>query len=206
MRRLAFVDDGDVAPAARAVAEVVAAAGIVLLPTETFYGLAADPVEPRAVARVFAAKGRPAERSLPLLCSDWGQVESLVEVPEAHRVRLSRIWPGPLTVVLRCRRPVAAAGAGTLAVRIPGHPMLRALLYRVGPLTGTSANRHGHPACVEPDAALASLVGSPDLVLDGGRTPGGVPSTVVDLTGDAPRVLREGPVVWDQPYPWDELG
>lgn len=206
MRRLAFLDDGDVAPAAPVVAEVVAGAGVVLLPTETYYGLAADPLDPRAVTRVFVAKGRPAAMSLPVLCSDWGQVESLVEVPETYRVRLSRIWPGALSVVLRCRRPVAAATAGTLAVRIPGHPMLRALLYRVGPLTGTSANRHGDPACADPDAALESLVEPPELVLDGGRTPGGVPSTLVDLTAEEPRVLRPGPVPWDQRYPWDELG
>lgn len=205
MRRLPFVVDGDARAAARAVGEVTTAAGVVLLPTETYYGLAADPLDPDAVGRVFAAKGRPAGMALPVLCSDWRQLEELVVVPEVHRVRLVRIWPAALSVVLPCRRAVAAAPGGTVAIRIPGHAMLRAVLYRVGPLTGTSANRHGEPACADPDSALASLVEPPDLVLDGGRTPGGEPSTVVDLTEDEPRVLRRGPVRWDEPYPWDEL-
>jgi len=206
MRRLPFLVDSDAVAAVLGVEEVIAGGGVVLLPTETFYGLAANPLDVGAVARVFAAKGRPAGMSLPVLCSDWRQLESLVVVPEGQRVRLARIWPAALSVVLRCRQQVAAAPGGTLAVRIPDHSMLRAVLYRVGPLTGTSANRHGEPACVDPDEALASLVEPPDLVLDGGRTGGGAPSTVVDLTGDEPRVLRTGAVRWHEPYPWDELG
>jgi L-threonylcarbamoyladenylate synthase len=84
--------------------------------------------------------------------------------------------------------------------------MLRAVLYRAGALTGTSANRHGSPPCVDPDEALASLLSPPDLVLDGGRTPGGAASTLVDLTGAEPRLLREGAVAWQEPYPWDAFG
>ena len=95
--------------------------------------------------------------------------------------------------------------AGTLAVRIPGHAMLRAVLYRTGPVTGTSANRHGAPPAATPDGALDSLVGSPELVLDGGATSGGEPSTLVDLTGEEPRVLRSGAFRWHEPYPWQEL-
>jgi len=206
VRRLPFHEDADAAGAGRAVAAVVAGGGVVLLPTETFYGLAANPFDHGAVSRVLAAKGRPAELALPVLCSDWQQLEALVEVPEVHRPRLSRIWPGALTVVLPCRQPLAAANAGTLAVRIPGHAMLRAVLYRVGPLTGTSANRHGSSPCVDPDEALASVLEPPDLVLDGGRTPGGAASTLVDLTGAEPRVLREGALAWQEPYPWDAFG
>lgn len=205
MRRLPFAADADAGAAAGAVASVLTGGGVVLLPTETFYGLGVDPFDRKAVARVFAAKGRPPARALPVLCSDWGQLESLVLVPESHRVRLSRIWPAPLTVVLPCRRPVAAGPTGTLAVRIPGHSMLRAVLYRVGPLTGTSANRHGEPPCRDADAALSSLAEPPDLVLDGGTTPGGAASTLVDLTGDEPVVLREGTVRWSEPFPWDVL-
>jgi L-threonylcarbamoyladenylate synthase len=206
VRRLPFREDADASAAGRAVADEVAGGGVVLLPTETFYGLAASPFDGPAVDRVLAAKGRPAELALPVLCSDWQQLEALVEVPQAHRARLSRIWPAALTVVLPCRRPLAASPGGTLAVRIPDHAMLRAVLYRSGPLTGTSANRHGRPPCVDPDQALASLLAPPDLVLDGGRTPGGAPSTLVDLSGAEPRVLREGSLRWDEPYPWDWLG
>jgi L-threonylcarbamoyladenylate synthase len=206
VRRLPFYEDPDAAAAGREVAAVVAGGGVVLLPTETFYGLAANPFDQGAVSRVLAAKGRPQELALPVLCSDWQQLEALVEVPEVHRPRLSRIWPGALTVVLPCRAPLPAAPAGTLAVRIPGHAMLRAVLYRAGPLTGTSANRHGSPPCVDPDEALASVLEPPDLLLDGGRTPGGAASTLVDLTGAEPRVLREGALAWQEPYPWDAFG
>jgi len=141
-------------------------------------------------------KTRPEGVPLPVVCADWAQVERLVEVPDRYRVRLSRSWPGPLTVVARCRRPQAAGREGTLAVRIPGHQLLRALLYLVGPLTGTSANRHGSPPSTDPDRALQQLDPPPDLVLDGGPTPGGVASTLVDITGPEPRVLRVGAASW----------
>jgi tRNA threonylcarbamoyl adenosine modification protein (Sua5/YciO/YrdC/YwlC family) len=201
MRTVRFRDESEAAAAAAAAAAVAAAGGLILLPTETFYGLGADPADADAVGRVFAAKARPRELALPVLCSDWQQIERLVEVPEHYRVRLARIWPAALTVILTGRDRLAAAPGGSVAVRIPGHAMLRSVLYRTGPLTGTSANRHGAPACVEPDAALASLAEAPDLVLDGGRTVGGAPSTLVDLTDAEPRILRQGAVLWDEPYP-----
>lgn len=204
MKRVPFVDDEHASQAGHEAAEVVQLGGVVLLPTETFYGLGADPFRRDAVARIFTMKGRPEGLPLSVLCADWQQLEGLVEVPEAFRVRLSRIWPGPLTAVLRCRRPTPASRAGTLGVRIPGHGMLRAVLYRSGPLTGTSANRHGQPPCADVDAALASLVEPPDLVLDGGPTDGGEPTTVVDLTVDEPGVLRPGRLRWDESFPWDK--
>jgi L-threonylcarbamoyladenylate synthase len=199
-----FFDDQHASHAGFAAAEVVQRGGVVLLPTETFYGLGADPFQRDAVARIFGMKDRPEGLPLSVLCADWQQLEDLVEVPEAFRVRLSRIWPGPLTAVLRCRRRMPASPAGTLGIRIPGHVMLRAVLYRSGPMTGTSANRHGQPPCVDVESALVSLVAPPDLVLDGGPTEGGEPTTVVDLTGDEPRVLRQGRHRWDEPFPWDD--
>ena len=201
---MVFREDADALAAAGAAVEVVQSGGLVLIPTESFYGLGVDPLRSEAVARVFDAKGRPPSLALLILCADWQQVESLVVVPEEHRVRLSRIWPAALTVVLPGRQPIPAAPGGTLAVRIPGHPMLRAVLYRTGPMTGTSANRHGEPPHTEPEGALASLALPPDLVLDGGRIPGGEPSTLVDLTAAEPRVLRQGAVLWDEPFPWDD--
>jgi L-threonylcarbamoyladenylate synthase len=204
LKTLAFRDDDHALPAANVAAEVVENGGLVLIPTETFYGLGADPLQSEAVARVFAAKGRPGSLALPVLCADWQQLESLVVVPEEHRVRMARLWPAALTVVLRCRRSVPAGPEGTLAVRIPGHAIVRAVLYRTGPITGTSANRHGEPPCTEPEAALASIATSPDLVLDGGTLPGGKPSTLVDLTAAEPTVLRQGSVLWDEPFPWDD--
>ena len=196
MKRLPLTNPEDIPDAAAAVGETAAAGGVVLIPTETFYGLAADPASEAAVEKVCAMKARPRGVPLPILCADWTQVERLVEVPERHRVRLSRSWPGPLTVVAPARRPTAAGLEGTLAVRIPGHRLLRALLYIVGPLTGTSANRHGAPPCTEADRSLSQLDPAPDLVLDGGLTPGGIASTLVDITGPSPKVLRAGAAPW----------
>lgn len=190
------LDEPRAAAAARAAARVIAAGGVVVVPTETFYGLAADCRSDAAVARVFALKQRPADVPLPVLCCDWQQLESLAEVPRRHRHLLAGLWPAPLTAVLPVRRPLPVAAGGTVAVRIPAHRELRAVLYRTGPVTGTSANRHGRPPAVELAAALASLAGEADLALDGGRCAGGAASTLVDLTADPPRVLRQGPVGW----------
>ena len=199
MRRLPFADR-EQAVAAMTVAEMeVSRGGVLLLPTESYYGLGADPRRAAAVERIHAMKNRPAGLGLPVLCADWEQLESLVVVPEIHRARLSGAWPAPLTVVLPCRVPNAAARGATLAVRIPDHSLLRALLYRVGPLTGTSANRHEEPPFTDVDEALDSLVEAPDLVLDAGTTAGGQPSTLVDLTAPESRILRRGA------WPWERL-
>lgn len=193
---LPFATGDDVKRAVPQVAEVRSGGGVLLFPTETYYGLGADPANRSAVETVSALKERPPGVPLPVLVSDWDQLEAIVEVPARHRVKLSRSWPGALTVVLPARRSLPAGTARTLAVRIPAHDRLRALLYRVGPLTGTSANRHGDPPCVTFGEALQSLAGGPDLVLDGGATRGGAPSTLVDLTADADKVLRPGPIGW----------
>jgi len=204
MIRLDFADPSETGKALAVAAEVVATGGVVLIPTESYYGLGVDPSRREAVERVFALKGRPADLALPVVCSDWDQVDSLVSIAAAHRPKLSRIWPGALTVVASCRVPLAATTSATLAVRIPGHAMLRTLLYRVGPLTATSANRHGEPACVAADAALESLVGAPDLVLDGGELAGGRASTLIDLSKGEPREIRPGPVIWDEPFDFEK--
>ena len=197
MNRWPLVDRGDVLPVVDAAAEVRVAGGVMLIPTETFYGLAVDPSNPEAVERVHALKRRPRERALPVLAADWQQVESLVRIPESVRIRLSRSWPGPLTVICEAVRPLAASPDGSLAIRIPDHDLLRALLYRIGPVTGTSANPHGQPPAVLADHALEGLDGVPELVLDGGETPGGEPSTMVDCRGDSPEIIRPGAFAWD---------
>lgn len=196
MRIEPFRDANDVRRVAGLVARVIEAAGVVLLPTETYYGLAAAPDSGAGVDRIYRLKDRSAARPLLVLCADWEQVEALVEVPPAWRLRLSRTWPGPLTVIFPSRRQLAAAPSSNLAVRIPGSPLLRALLYRVGPVTGTSANRSGHPPHTRALEAANDLAGEPDLVLDGGKTAGGPPSTLVDLSGGEARVLRVGPAPW----------
>jgi len=200
MTRLPFSDARDAKRALRAVADVVAAGGVVLIPTESHYGLGVDPRQSSAVERVFALKGRPDDLALPVVCSDWDQVDSLIRVPDGRRVKLARIWPAALTVIALCHHSVAASSTDTLAVRIPDHDLLRTLLYRVGPLTATSANRHGEPPCPTVSAALESLLGTPDLLLDGGVLAGGPVSTLIDLTSDIAREIRSGPVVWEEPF------
>lgn len=201
MIRLPFVEPGDVLEAIQAGGATVSGGGVLLLPTESFYGLGADPWSELGVARVFSSKQRPLELGLPVLCADWKQLESLVVVPDRFRIKLSRLWPAPLTVVLPTFTDMPAAQRGTLAVRIPAHAELRALLYGVGPLTGTSANRHGDPPFTTVDGALASLTEAPDLALDAGATAGGEVSTLVDLTCGEPEILRPGACAWEEAYP-----
>lgn len=201
MRRLPLDDHSGVAATAREAVPVVAEGGVLLLPTESFYGLGADPRQAAAVERVCFLKGRGSEHGLPVLCADWQQLETLVVVPDRFRVPLSRHWPAALTVVLPAKGDLAAAVNGTLAVRIPAHDVLRALLYLVGPLTGTSANRHGEAPGVTVEEGVRTLIEEPDLALDGGRTAGGKPSTLVDLTGECPRVVRPGSCLWEDPIP-----
>lgn len=197
MKVLPFCERDDVVAALSIAVTVIRSGGIIVVPTESFYGLAADPHSARAVAALCEMKQRPSELGLPVLCADWSQVDALVHVPSRYRIKLGRIWPAPLSVVLRCRASLPAARESTLAVRIPGHSPLRALLYRVGPLTGTSANCHGAPPHINAIEAATALTCRPDLVLDSGPCAGGEPSTMVDLTARNPRVLRSGSLRWN---------
>jgi tRNA threonylcarbamoyl adenosine modification protein (Sua5/YciO/YrdC/YwlC family) len=201
MIRLPFAAAGDVMEALEAAGATIRQGGVLLLPTESYYGLGADPWNEAGIERVFSLKARPGELGLPVLCADWQQVEALVVVAEEFRVKLARLWPAALTVVLPTVGDVPAARSGTLAVRIPAHAELRALLYRLGPLTGTSANRHGDAPSTTVDGALASLAEPPDLALDAGATAGGKTSTLVDLSGGEPEILRPGACAWEEPYP-----
>lgn len=181
-----------------ALRAVLARGGVVAFPTETFYALGADPLSERGVSRVFEIKGRDDGKPLLILFSSLGDLERL-GVAAAPRVldRFLGIWPAPLTVVLPLREPIAASrGASTLAVRLPAAPEVAALLAVVGPLTGTSANRSGEPPIAEPDELVRRLGADLDLVVDGGTTTGGAPSTIVDATGEPPVVLRLGAFPW----------
>lgn len=191
MLRLPFTDSAHLAAAVSAVRKAVAEHDIVAIPTETFYGLAVDPRDALAVDRVFAAKGRPAEKALLVVGASMGQLEELVVVAEPWRARLIAAWPAPLTVVLPTLRRVAAGGT-TLAVRIPAHPLLRDLLVRAGALTATSANLSGEPPPSRPEALAPTLVQHLAVVLDGGHTEGTGASTVIDATCEPARLLRTG--------------
>jgi L-threonylcarbamoyladenylate synthase len=186
---------------ARAV-EVLHGGGIVAFPTDTVYGIGAHAMQPCAVDKLYRAKERPRDKAIPLLLPSFEALPEVVaSVPDAARAVAARYWPGALTIVLR-RAPgvpdVVTAGGETVAVRMPDHALTLALLRTLdAPLAATSANLSGEPAPDTADGVLAQLEGRIDLLLDGGRCPGGVASTVVDLTVDPPAVLREGAIGLD---------
>jgi L-threonylcarbamoyladenylate synthase len=193
-----------VSPQAGALAEAAAAVesgGVVAFPTETFYGLAVAALDAAAIRRLFALKGRPESRPVLVLVDDPARIERIALLTTSARELIARHWPGALTLVLAARPLVPTeltAGTGTIGVRQPGHPVARALAAAVGgPITAPSANLTGEPPPCTAAEVLRVFDGTIDVVLDGGPTPGGLPSTVLDVTVDPPRVLREGAVrVW----------
>jgi L-threonylcarbamoyladenylate synthase len=185
-------------PAARLDAiELLRAGGVVAIPTDTVYGIAADLALPDAIERLFAAKARPPDKAVALLLASAEQAETLGEVGEAARVLARSFWPGGLTLVLRARSDVAlprvlAGGAPTVGVRVPDHDAPRALAEALGPVPTTSANRSGEPEARDAMEVAAALGDAVALVLDGGPVRRATASTVIDCTADRPRVLRPG--------------
>lgn len=180
-------------------AAVLRAGGLVALPTETVYGLGANAEDPAAVSRIFQVKGRPASHPLIVHIAGAEQLDAWVkDVPEAARLLAEHFWPGPLTLVLRrgARVPLEATGGlETVAVRVPDHPLALALLEAFGGgITAPSANRFGSVSPTTADDVRAELGDAVDFVLDGGRCEVGVESTIVDVTGDTPAILRPGGV------------
>ncbi|HXZ62122.1 MAG TPA: L-threonylcarbamoyladenylate synthase [Acidimicrobiales bacterium] len=186
------------AAGAREAEAALEAGGVVVLPTDTVYGLAARPADADAVRAVFRAKGRPEGMPLPILAADEAQVRGLgVAFTAAAAVLARRWWPGPLTLAFgfdaERTRPDWLAGRDEVAVRVPDHDFLRRLLARTGVLAVTSANPHGAPTPHTADEVAAGLGTSVDLVVDGGRLPD-VPSTLVNVRGPHPVVEREGAI------------
>lgn len=187
-------------PEARLVEEAVSVLerdGIVVYPTETFYGLGVDARSGPACERLFDLKGRPAEKALPCIVSGIPQLQEVARDLGKEALFLAqKFWPGPLTLVVLARPGLAAASPeSTLAVRASGLPLPRILARALGaPLTATSANRSGSPPATTADATRRELGSGVDLILDGGPCPGGLPSTIVDVCGSSPRLVREGRV------------
>ena len=178
--------------------EVLRGGGIVAIPTDTVYGIAVGLDTPGGVERLFVVKDRPEEKAVMVLVDGLDQVAGLVELPPAANA-LSRFWPGGLTLVLPLvadhALPAAlTAGLATLGVRVPDHPTPRALARVVGPLPTTSANVSGRPDSRSSEDVLAALGERIELVVDGGPSAGGTPSTVVDCSVERPRILRAGAV------------
>lgn len=188
----------DEARIAQAAARL-AAGELVAFPTETVYGLGADAENPSAVARIYALKGRPARHPVIVHLADTVQLERYAaNVPPAARALAAHFWPGPLTLVLRrhARIPDAVTGGqDTVALRVPAHPLARALLARFGRgVAAPSANRYGHVSPTTAAHVRAEFPAEELLVLDGGSCAVGIESTIVDLSGRAPRLLRPGAV------------
>jgi L-threonylcarbamoyladenylate synthase len=174
---------------------------LVVYPTETFYGLGALATLPAALARLAAAKLRPAGKALPLVAADAAMAFGLwAEVSPVARRLAEAFWPGPLTLVAPAVSglPGPVTMGGAVGVRVPGAELARELCRRAGgPVISTSANPSGGPPPASVDALDPDLLSRIDLVLDGGKTPGGLPSTVVDVGAGGPRLLRAGAVPWE---------
>jgi L-threonylcarbamoyladenylate synthase len=178
---------------------VLAAGGIVALPTDTVYGLAVDLASPGGIDRLFAAKRRPSDRAVMLLLADSDQAGGLVDWPPSAAALAKAFWPGGLTIVV-AQRPDAGlpseltGGRSTVGLRLPDHSSPRALAASLGPLPVTSANVSGLPEAAGADEIRSQLGEAVDLILDGGPAHGGPPSTVVDCSSPTPRILREGAI------------
>lgn len=186
----------------RQVAEAVVllkSGGVISFPTDTVYSLGCDYRDGEAVARLYEVKGRPLRKALPLLIGSIDQIDEIVlVVPEVARQLAARFWPGALTLVLKKQKSVPdfiTAGEYTVAVRVPAHPVPLAMVKGLGaPIVGTSANLSGQPSALTAEAVRASLGNRIDMVIDGGRAPGGKESTIVDVSSEKPVVLREGAI------------
>jgi len=181
----------------RDIARVLAGNGVIVYPTDTFYGLGAKCFSQKALHRIFEIKKRPGFKGLPVLVSDLEMAKGMTAgLPPVFYALASRFWPGPLTIVLKAAShlPAELVGPGrTIGIRLPAVPWLQALIRETGvALVTTSANISGEGEIDSAQEVIRVFKGKVDLIVDGGQTPGGKPSTVIDLTGEKPILIREG--------------
>ncbi len=171
--------------------------GLVAFPTDTVYGVGSLVFDGQAVESIYTAKDRPIEKAIPVLLADAADMEKVgIDIPAIAYQLAARFWPGPLTCIIpkQPTLPEAVSATSTVGVRVPDHEVARAILRAAGPMAVTSANISGQPSPSTAEEVFAQLNGRIDLIIDGGKTPGGVPSTVVDCTSEDLKVLREGPL------------
>ncbi len=171
--------------------------GIVAFPTDTVYGVGALAFDNAAIESIYVAKDRPIEKAIPILIGDLSDLDKVaIDIPNMALRFAARFWPGPLTCIVPKKQtlPLAVSATSTVAIRIPDHPDALALLRAAGPMAVTSANISGQPSPSTAQEVYEQLNGRIPLILDGGKTPGGTPSTLVDCTGSEPIILREGPI------------
>ena len=177
--------------------DILRQGGLVAFPTDTVYGVGALAFNGAAVESIYAAKDRPLEKAIPILVADPADLAKVtLTVPEMAARLAARFWPGPLTLVVPKHPdlPEAVSATSTVGVRLPDHPVAQSLLRLTGPMAVTSANLSGQPSPSTAEEVFTQLGGRIALILDGGKTLGGVPSTLVDCTGLEPQILREGPI------------
>ena len=177
--------------------EILQNGGIVAFPTDTVYGLGALAFDNDAINSIYKAKDRPIEKAIPILIGDLSDLDQVAsDIPNMALRFAARFWPGPLTCIVpkKLTLPLAVSATSTIAVRIPDHKDARALLRLAGPMAVTSANISGGTNPTSAQEVYQQLNGRIPLILDGGSTKGGVPSTLVDCTGKIPVILREGPI------------
>jgi len=181
--------------------DVLRNGGIIAFPTDTVYGLAAPIDNEDSIDRLYVAKGRNNTKAIAVLLGDPDQLDQVaINLSDSAKKIGQHFWPGPLTLVVprHPTLPEILAPLPTIGVRIPDHPVALALLNATGPLAVTSANLSGHTNAMTAKQVLKQLKGRFHLLIDGGRTPGGVPSTVIDCTTPNPEILREGPISFKQ--------
>jgi len=177
--------------------DILRAGGLVAFPTDTVYGLGALAFNGKAVESIYTVKDRPVEKAIPILIGDAGDFDKVASnVPDMARHLAIRFWPGPLTLIVPKlpTLPESVSATDTVAVRVPDHHIARTLLRSAGPMAVTSANISGQSNPSTAYEVSTQLGGRIALIMDGGRTPGGVPSTLVNCTGARPIILREGPI------------
>lgn len=198
-----FVVPSDDPGALQQALDILHSGGLVAFPTDTVYGLGALANDLRSIERLYAVKGRDSSKAIPLLISDPSELGKVAAQVDSRTQRLAvRYWPGPLTLVVprHASLPHILTPYPTVGVRMPDHPVALALIRRTGPLAVTSANLSGQPSAETAQEVLSYLGGKIELVLDGGRTPGGVSSTVVDCSSAELKILRQGPISLEELY------
>jgi len=185
----------------QAALKILRAGGLVAFPTDTVYGVGALAFDGKAVESIYVAKMRPIEKAIPVLIADAADMEKVgMDIPEVAYQLAARFWPGPLTCLIpkQPTLPNSVSATETVGVRVPDHEVARALLRAAGPMAVTSANISGQPSPSTAQEVFNQLGGRIDLIIDGGTPPGGVPSTLVDCTGQDLKILREGPITLEE--------
>ena len=181
--------------------EVLLSGGLVAFPTDTVYGVGCLAFHQQAIESIYVAKDRPIEKAIPVLIGDNEDLIKVAEqIPIFAMKLIARFWPGPLTVLVpkKPTLPEAISAIPTVGVRVPDHDIARTLLRLTGPMAVTSANISGQQSPTTAQQVFAQLGGRIAMIIDGGETPGGVPSTLVDCTGDEIQILREGPITKEE--------